>query len=260
MTAPSGAKCQVGVGNVPAAPFPPAGGAGSISVSTARDCTWSVSADASWVAPSTTNGQGPGTVAFTIAANPVPASRSGALIVASQRVPLSQAAAPCRFDLSKTADTIPANGGRLSIGVTTLAGCAWTAASGVGWIAIQSGQSGNANGTVVLAVAANTGAQRVGQVNVAGQSYTVTQAEAAGAPPTAPPGATPAQVSGVVQNVAGRCPTLQLTVAGRTVFTTGDTEFKGFKCSDVKRNVQVSVTGIAAAGGPILAAEVRKAG
>src|SRR5438128_6016224 len=129
VTAPTDAKCQVTVGGAPAAPFPPSGGTGSISVSTTRDCTWSVSADASWVALTTTSGQGPGMVAFTIAANPVPISRSGALIVASQRVPLSQAAARCRFDLNKTADRISADGGRLSVTITTLTGCAWSAAT-----------------------------------------------------------------------------------------------------------------------------------
>src|SRR5206468_1235915 len=82
---------------------------------------------------------------------------------ALQRISLSQAAAPCRFDLSRTRDSIGAAGGRLSVSLTTLNGCAWTASSGSAWITIQSGQSGNANATVVVSVAPNTGEARVGE-------------------------------------------------------------------------------------------------
>ena len=84
------------------------------------------------------------------------------------RVQLSQAAAACHFSLSRSSDTIGAAGGQLSVDVSTLTGCGWTATSGSSWIAITSGQAGNANGTVALVISANSGAGRVGQVHVAG--------------------------------------------------------------------------------------------
>src|SRR5262249_27291750 len=150
------------------------GGQGSLTITTARDCTWSVGTDATWVViAGDHSGQGEATVAYSVAANPVPSSRSAAIVVGGKSVAVSQQAAPCIFSLSRTDDTISEAGGRLSVAVTTLAGCRWSAASGVSWISVAQGQSGDANGTVALNVAANAGGARVGQVNIAGQNYTV---------------------------------------------------------------------------------------
>ena len=189
VTAPTVAKCDVTLGNQPTSMFPATGGSGSLSVATTRDCSWSATADTSWIALSPASGQGEGSVAFTVAANPAPAARSAGITVSGERVTVSQAAAPCHFDLNRTRDGIDAAGGQLSVGVTTLNGCAWSASSAASWIAIRSGQSGNGNGTVVLSVAGNTGAQRSGTVTIAGQPYVVTQDAAAATP--APPSPTP---------------------------------------------------------------------
>ena len=59
------------------------------------------------------------------------------------------------------------------------AGCAWTASGGAAWIAVTDGRSGSGNGTVRIAVAANTGAPRTGSVRVATETLTVEQAAAA---------------------------------------------------------------------------------
>ena len=258
VTAPSAAKCTISVTNAPASPFPPNGGNGSISIATTRDCTWSVSADSNWVSVATTSGQGEATVSFTVAANPVPTPRSGALVVSTQRVPLSQAAAPCHFDLNRTRETTGSGGGRLSVDVSTLTGCAWTATSTVNWIEIQSGRSGNAGGTVVLDVSANAGAERVGQVTIAGQTYTVTQNGAAATPllPPLVPGSV--EVAGTVQNISGRCPTIRFGLSGRTVVTNSETEFRNLKCTDVRKGVRLSVEGVAQPDSSILATQLRK--
>jgi hypothetical protein len=63
--------------------------------------------------------------------------------------------------------------------VTTNSGCAWTAASNAAWLTVFSGASGSGTGTVELRADPNPGAQRTGTVTIAGQTYTVTQAEAA---------------------------------------------------------------------------------
>ena len=191
VTAPSVDKCQVTVGDAPTATFPPIGGSGSITISTTRDCTWSASAESNWVALATTSGQGDAAVAFTVAANTVPAARSSAIVIGSARVPVSQAAAPCRFDLNRTGDAIGAAGGRLSVEVSTASGCTWSASASASWIEVQSGQNGSANGTVVLGVAANAGPQRLGQVAIAGQTYTVTQDAASSPAPSPAPSPTP---------------------------------------------------------------------
>src|SRR5262245_49396169 len=186
------AKCQVTAASSPAS-FTASGGTGAVSIATARDCTWTIATTASWLTlGGDRSGQGEASVSYTVAANPVPAARSGSIVVGSQTVAVSQAAAPCTYSLGRAADTMGPPGGTLSVSVTTRSGCAWSASSRDSWISIVSGQNGNASGTVGLNVAANTGVARVGVVNVAGQSYTVNQsALPPPAPPPTPPPAPP---------------------------------------------------------------------
>jgi hypothetical protein len=195
-----------------------------------------------------------------VSANAAPAPRSAAIVVSSQRVPLSQAAAPCHFDLSRTSDTVDASGGRLSVGVTTLAGCGWTAATAVGWIAVESGKSGNANGTVVLNVGENSGPARTGQVTIADQTYTVSQTSAGSSGPSPPPPgpAAPVELNGKAQNVSGRCPVIRFELGGSQVMTSPDTDFRNLKCTDVKKGVRLNVVGLTQADGGVLALQVRK--
>jgi hypothetical protein len=71
-------------------------------------------------------------------------------------------------------------GGASNIVVTaTGTNCAWTAASNSGFITINSGSSGNGNGSVGYTVASNVNAiVQTGSLTVAGQTYTITQAAA----------------------------------------------------------------------------------
>jgi len=55
-------------------------------------------------------------------------------------------------------------------------GCVWTTASNVPWVTVTSGGSGNGNGNVTYDVAANSGPARSGTITVAGQNFTVNQA------------------------------------------------------------------------------------
>ena len=197
MTAPTADKCQVSASSSPSA-FAAGGGQGSLNITTARDCTWSITTEAAWVSiPGEKGGQGEASVAYSVAANPAPAARSAMVMIGSQGVPVNQAAAPCVFTLSRPGDAIGSGGGRLSLDVATLTGCSWNAASDAGWITIVSGQNGAASAAVVLAIASNGGAARVGHLNVGGQIYTVNQdaAPVAPAPPAPapnPPAPTPA--------------------------------------------------------------------
>ena len=289
VTAPSSDKCQISATPAPGA-FTAAGGSGTLSVTAARDCSWSVAANVAWVSVGgDRSGQGNATIAFTVAANPTPAPRNGALMVAGASVELDQAGAPCRFTLSRGSDTIDAGGGRLSVDVSTLNGCNWTATSNASWLSIVSGASGNASATISLSIAANGGGGRVGQLNVAGQTYTVNQEGAAPPPsptpapspspapgpspspspgpsPTPPPAPAPpppppprsADFSGTVTNVGGRCPNLSFNAGGATVITDGNTKFKGISCDDVaKGGKRVSGSGAVDAGGVIHAATVQ---
>src|SRR3954470_16519582 len=85
-------KCQVTATSTPQS-FAAGGGTGSINIATARDCTWSIATTASWMTlGGDRSGQGEPSVSYTVAANPVPAARSGSIVVGSQTVAVSQAA------------------------------------------------------------------------------------------------------------------------------------------------------------------------
>lgn len=275
ITAPSDATDRCGL-TVTASPnsFPSPGGKGSLTISTARDCTWSLASNAAWVALGGASGQGEGTIPYTVAANPVPSPRTAAIAVGAQSVAVSQQAAPCVFSLSRTNDTIGENGGKLSVGVTTLSGCRWTAASTAAWISVASGPSGDANGTVGLTVAANAGVARVGQVNIAGQTYTVSQAAVATppSPAPAPPGPTPqppapaptpgprhVDFSGTISIVFGRCPSVVFSADGKAIAVDDSTEFQKSKCGDLKQGRDVEGEGDVQANGTIRATTIHVA-
>jgi hypothetical protein len=269
VTAPSADKCEVSVANAPSS-FTASGGQGSVTISTGRDCTWSVAAEAPWVViAGEPNGQGDAVVPYTVATNPVPTSRSGAISVGAARVQLNQAAAPCRYQLSRGSDSVGAGGGVLSVDVTTLTGCGWTATTSASWIAIASGRNGSASGTVRLNVAANSGAARVGQLNVGGETYTVSQEAPAVTPapaptpsPTPSPSPTPApapaptptptpppaggqtiNLSGRISSLSGTCPEVSFEVDGRTVITSAATDYDDGRCSSLSNRDRVRVSG-----------------
>jgi hypothetical protein len=89
----------------------------------------------------------------------------------------------CTFTIAPTGQTVPSGGGAGTLAVTaSAAACTWTAVSAVPWISITAGGNGTGNATVGYSAAANaTGAARTGTINVAGQTFTVTQGAAAAA-------------------------------------------------------------------------------
>ena len=166
------------------------GGAGSLNIATTSDCSWSATAEASWIVLSSSrSGSGNGTVSFTVAPNPGEA-RSSEIVIGNQRPNITQAGASapppppsCSTNISPTSQNIAAAGGTGT--VTVSATCQWTATSGATWITISSGAAGTGNGTVSFTVANNTGAARTGTLSIAGRTFTVTQAGSSS--PTPPP-------------------------------------------------------------------------
>lgn len=88
----------------------------------------------------------------------------------------------CSYSIAPTTASAPAAGGTGSIAVTAPPACTWAVSGTPGWIAITSGGNGSGNGTIVYSVQANTGNFRTGTLNIAGQSFTVTQAAQASVP------------------------------------------------------------------------------
>ena len=166
---------------------PAAASTGAVAVSASSGCAWSAASQAPWITiTSATPGNGSGIVTLAIAANTGP-ERVGQVTIAGFTYTVTQqevTGTTCSYSIDATQLSAPASGATSTVAVTAAGGCSWTAVSQVSWIAVTSGASGSGNGTVNLAVAANSGASRSGVVTIAGQTYTVTQA--AGSPSAAP--------------------------------------------------------------------------
>jgi len=86
-------------------------------------------------------------------------------------------APPCAPTINSTGQSVGSGATTGSVGVTAGTGCAWTAASNVGWVTLTGATSGTGNGSVPYSIAANTTTStRTGTLTVAGKPYTVTQA------------------------------------------------------------------------------------
>jgi uncharacterized protein DUF5666/all-beta uncharacterized protein/BACON domain-containing protein len=266
---PSASKCQVTATNQPAS-YPSAGGRGSVSIGATRDCGWTINSNASWIAiVGDRSGSGDAVVNYTVSENSVPSARSAMLAVDAVQLPVSQAAAPCTYAIAPSEAAIGAAAGAVSVGVTTLAGCAWTAASNAPWLTITSGASGNASGTVAVAVTANGGAAREGTVTVAGKTFIARQGAASASPsppspappppppPSPPPSPAPApetvEFEGLVLMRSGDCPNIDLLVNGRAVVTNGQTEYRKGRCRDLSIGDYVKVRGTVVTGNPVTA-------
>jgi hypothetical protein len=177
---------------------PSTGGTVTVVLTATNACSWSVRADAAWIARVTpADGTGSATLAVTVAANS-DVARSATITVGDATVRINQAAgtappssptptptpAPsptptpppsCTYRLSSSGRTVGSNGDTVSVGVTAPSGCAWTAVSDVDWIGVVAGRSGAGNDTVRLAVAANPGGPRTGTVRIAGELFTIEQ-------------------------------------------------------------------------------------
>jgi hypothetical protein len=191
VTGPSGAKCEVAVtNNTPQ--LPSSGGNGTITVTTSRDCTWSASSEASWISIPTTSGQGPATLNYVAQANPLGTARQARLMVAQQAIDVAQAAAACRYDVSPSSVAVDAPGQQVSLALTATGGCQWTVRADSPWISNAAPANGTGSGTIQIAIAANTGSARTGNVTIGNATVHVTQGAVATPPAApAPPAPTP---------------------------------------------------------------------
>src|SRR5262245_30075172 len=162
----------------------PSGGPGSATVTTTSNCSWTITSNAGWITfTGGSNRTGTGTVNYTVASNTSGNSRTGSLTIANKTLTITQTA--CTFNLSSASQSVTADGGNLSTGVTATSGCSWTAMSNAAWITITGGSSGTGNGTVGYTVASNPNAtSRSGTLTIAGKTATVNQDARTG--PSAP--------------------------------------------------------------------------
>jgi hypothetical protein len=152
----------------------------AVEVTSAMGCAWTAVSQVPWITVTMgASGNGNGRVDLAIAAN-TGAARSGTVIIAGRTYTVNQAAppAPCSYAIAPTSVNAPDTASTSAVDVTAQSGCAWTAVSQAQWITVTTGASGNGNGRVELAIAANTDVARSGTVIIGGQTYTVNQAAA----------------------------------------------------------------------------------
>ena len=186
VTGPSGSRCEVSVANS-TPEVPSSGGSGTLTVTSQRECSWSASADASWISLSATTGQGPATVNYSVQSNPSATPRRGRVLVSEQAVDIVQAAAPCRYDVSPADVSVSAEQGEVSIRLTTLEGCRWTSRTDLPWVSGISPAQGSGSATIRFVLAANPGQRRTGTVAIGEATVRVEQSAAVGRAPAPPP-------------------------------------------------------------------------
>jgi hypothetical protein len=152
----------------------PAGGQTSVAVTAGATCSWTSSSNASWISVSGGNGSGSGTVQLTVGANPG-SMRTGTVTIASRTFTVNQGGS-CTYSISPSSHNAGAQAGSVTVNVAAADSCTWTATSTSSWLAVVAGAAGSGNGAVQVEVQANTGADRIGGVTIAGQTFTVAQA------------------------------------------------------------------------------------
>ena len=140
---------------------------------------------------------------------------------------------------------------RIDLHVVTGGGCAWTAASQANWITITGASSGSGDAQVRIAVASTLAVNgRVGTLTIAGQTVTVNQAGILNQQ---------VMISGTVSGLSGSCPNRSFTLAGVTIVTNPDTDFRD-ACSQLREGVSARVRGIGQADGSIRATRIDRVG
>jgi Viral BACON domain/Putative binding domain, N-terminal len=153
---------------------PAAGGSGSFAVNTSQACAWTATSNVPWIGITAgASGNGPGTVAFTVAPSSS-ASRSGTITAGGQAFTVTQDSG-CSAVVSPETIAVPASGGSQNVSIKTSADCAWTAVSNAAWIIVTAGATGSGNGTVRLDMQSNPDAARSGTATIAGHVVTVNQ-------------------------------------------------------------------------------------
>jgi hypothetical protein len=122
-----------------------------------------------------TSGQGPGSLAFDAAPNRSLAPRSADVIVSGQKASVSQTAATCSLSVTPSSSTVAAGGGQVRIAVATEDFCPWKASPAAEWITLSPVSEGTGPMEIVATVAANTGGQRAGNVDIGGVQVRITQ-------------------------------------------------------------------------------------
>jgi hypothetical protein len=154
-----------------------AGGTGSVALTTGAGCSWTAVSNDAWITVTGgASGTNDGTVSYSVDVN-LAGPRTGTITIAGQTFTVNQAAVTCSYSIDPTGVSAPAEGATGTVSVTTGGWCNWSAVSNDAWVTVTGGASGTGSGMVSYSVAANSAGARTGTVTIAGQTFTVNQAE-----------------------------------------------------------------------------------
>jgi hypothetical protein len=166
--------CSGGITLTPSSvSLPAAGASGTIGVSSAPGCTWSVATLPAWVTlPNGSSGTGNGSFNYVAAAN-TGASRYTYGSVTGPSVSstfvVNQAATPCAtWSISPSSVAFPVAGASGSINVTAATGCTWSLSGVPAWLSLTGAASGSGSGAIGYSIGANTGAARSATATLSG--------------------------------------------------------------------------------------------
>jgi len=182
------------------------GGTGSIQVTAADGCNWSVaSSSPAWLSVQPAGGSGSGGAVYTAAANTVSQVRKATITIANQVIAVTQDAADCSGAvLTPDHLSAPSNGGTFSFHIST--SCDYSAVTNNGWIMIVNG-SGTGSSDITYKLGQNTSTTaRQGSINVAGLQFAVAQA-GANSDVTITPQSGSVSARGGAGSVSVACPT-----------------------------------------------------
>lgn len=157
------------------------GESGEVSVSAADGCGWTANSNDSWISvTSGSNGDGNGTVSYSVSPNSTIDPKTGTITIAGKTFTISQAGQSCSYSISPTSTSYNRTGGTGTISVVAPGGCTWTVTESLDWVTITSGNSADGDGTVSYSVSENPGDDsRTGSLTIEGQTFTITQSGSA---------------------------------------------------------------------------------
>jgi hypothetical protein len=147
----------------------------SVAVRASDHCAWTASSQAGWITVTDgRSGSGNGTVRLVVANNGA-SSRTGTVTIAGETFTVQQDGTACTYAIKPGWYEAGRGPDNVVVSVTAADGCAWSATSSASWVTVAEGRTGSGNGTVRLAVEANSGAPRSATVTIAGHAFSLQQ-------------------------------------------------------------------------------------
>ncbi|MCB1229279.1 MAG: hypothetical protein KDN19_03380 [Verrucomicrobiae bacterium] len=141
--------------------------------------SWSVVESLPWASVSPTSGSGDDVVTVTVLANSTTTSRNGTITIGGETHDLTQQGAPPSTAITPTTKTVTSTSQPYSISVVS--NTSWSVTESLDWVSV-SPTSGSGNALLTVTVSANPDTtQRNGDIDIGGQTHSLTQQAA---PPT----------------------------------------------------------------------------